>query len=131
MKARVLLSMLLWAGMASAGCAEGETIIADHTAAADFALVPRAFIEKAKADLRICYGHTSHGSQVITGMQVLMHDPSSGGLYDLDTDGAIQAGVLSVKDRTPTGDLGNPDRTSWASRTRDYLKGAGRDRNVV
>ena len=40
-------------------------------------------------------------------------------------------GVLSLRDTTPTGDLGNPDRTSWYTRTAEYLNSAGSDRNVV
>jgi uncharacterized repeat protein (TIGR01451 family) len=64
-------------------------------------------------------------------MGVLRADVSYGGLYDFNTNGAIEAGTLSLADRTPSGDLGNPDRTTWATRTRDYLNGAGSNRNVV
>ena len=114
------------------GCAPEEAgLIADHSAADAFDRIPPSFIEQAKADLRLSYGHTSHGSQIITGMHVLMNDAANAGLYDFNTNGAIQTAVLSVKDYTPGGDLGNPDRTTWASRTRDYLNGDGSDRNVV
>ena len=60
-----------------------------------------------------------------------MADPLNNHLYDFDTSGAVAPGVLSLDDYAPSGDLGNPDRTSWAQRTRDYLNGAGSDRNVV
>ena len=55
-------------------------------------------------------------------------------LYNYNTNGAIQAGILSLHDGTPTGDLGNPDRVTWASRTQTYLSGTtppGNNRNVV
>jgi hypothetical protein len=42
--------------------------------------------------------------------------------------------VLSLDDYTPDGDLGNPDRTTWADRTRTYLNGGtapGNNRNTV
>jgi hypothetical protein len=105
-------------------------IIIDHTST-DLGSIPSEWIEQAKDRLRVGYGHTSHGSQIITGMQVLINDSSSAGLYDFTTDGSVVAGKLSIADATPDGDLGNPDRVTWASRTRDYLRGAGGDRNVV
>ncbi len=36
-----------------------------------------------------------------------------------------------MADYTPSGDLGNPDRTTWESRTRTYLNTPGNNRNIV
>ena len=80
-------------------------IIIDHTCT-DLSQVPDYWIDQAKAVLRVSYGHTSHGSQPITGMSVL-EDNTPSGLYDFNTNGAIAAGVLSIADRVPDGDLGN------------------------
>jgi uncharacterized repeat protein (TIGR01451 family) len=108
-----------------------QPIIIDHTTA-DLNQIPEYWVSQAKAQLRLAYGHTSHGSQPVTGMMVLMGSALNiNHLYDLNTDGAIQAGVLSLADSTPGGDLGNPDWTTWASLTRDYLNGSGSNRNVV
>ena len=107
-----------------------QAIIIDHTCT-DLSQIPEYWIEQAKAQLRLSYGHTSHGSQPVSGMGVLRGDPSYGGLYDFNTNGAIVSGTLSLADRTPSGDLGNPDRTTWATRTREYLDDSGSDRNVV
>ena len=104
-------------------------MIIDHTCT-DLSQVPDYWIEQAKALLRLSYGHTSHGSQPVTGMTVLQNN-TPGGLYDFNTNGAVTPDVLSLADYTPSGDLGNPDRTTWAARTRTYLNGAGSDRNVV
>ncbi|HJX39557.1 MAG TPA: DUF11 domain-containing protein [Anaerolineae bacterium] len=104
-------------------------IIIDHTCT-DLSQIPDYWIEQAKALLRLSYGHTSHGSQPITGMEVLEANTPSG-LYDFNTNGAVTADVLSLADQTPEGDLGNPDRTTWAARTRSYLDGPGGNRNVV
>jgi len=104
-------------------------IIIDH-ACTDLSQVPDYWVEQAKALLRVSYGHTSHGSQLITGMGVLEANTPSG-LYDFNTNGAVKAGVLSIADTTPEGDLGNPNWTAWEARTRTYLDGAGSDRNVV
>jgi len=114
----------------SASSRAQQAIIIDHNST-DLGLIPDFWIERAKAQLRASYGHTSHGSQPISGMGVLMVDPLNNGLYNFNTYGAIEAGVLSIADSTPSGDLGNPDRVTWAARTREYLNGAGGDRNVV
>ena len=76
-------------------------------------------IEKAKSQLHIAYGHTSHGSQIITGMQGLVD--WKGVLYAFNNGGTN--GALDLRDMPFSGasDLGNPDRTSWATATRNYL----------
>jgi uncharacterized repeat protein (TIGR01451 family) len=109
-----------------------QAIIIDHTCT-DLGKIPEYWIDQAKAQLRLSYGHTSHGSQPISGMEVLRADPSYGGLYDFNTNGAIVSGTLSLDDYTPSDDLGHDGDTSWAARTRTYLDGpgTGSSRNVV
>jgi uncharacterized repeat protein (TIGR01451 family) len=118
---------------AQAVLARSAPIIVDHTCT-DLSKVPPYWIEQAKKLLWLSYGHTSHGSQLVSGMGVLMADPANNHLYDYNTNGAIVSGVLSLHDQMPSGDLGNPDRLSWYTRTRDYLNsgtGTGKTRNVV
>jgi hypothetical protein len=104
-----------------------KAIIIDHTTT-DISKIPTTYINKAKEILRLSYGHTSHGSQVVSGMDYLK---STNILYNFNTNGVIQAGVLSLADYTPQGDLGNPDYWTWESQTGTYLNGSGHDRNVV
>jgi hypothetical protein len=49
-------------------------IIIDHTCT-DIRQIPESAIEQAKMNLHIAYGHTSHGSQLTTGVtfQYLRH----------------------------------------------------------
>jgi hypothetical protein len=108
----------------------GQAIIVNHNCT-DITKIPKSWINKAKNNLRCSYGHTSHGSQLITGMQAYMNDSAYGSQYAFNTDGSIHAGVLSLADNTPAGDLGNPDFTTWETRTREYLNNQGSDRNVV
>ena len=54
---------------------------------------------------------------------------ANGSLYDYDHDGS--SGALSFHDYEPSGDLGNPDRTTWAQKTRDLLDTPGNDRNLI
>jgi hypothetical protein len=102
--------------------ARTSPLVIDHNST-DLDLVPDYWIEQAKALLRVSYGHTSHGSQLISGMGAL-----SDSLLAFNTNGAIQVGILSVADYTPSGDLGS---SNWHTLTHDYLLGAGADRNVV
>ena len=56
-----------------------EAIIIDHTCT-DITAVPQEWIEEAKRALHIGYGHTSHGSQLTSGMTGLVSFANSGGL---------------------------------------------------
>ena len=93
-------------------------IVVDHTCC-DIDAIPQAAIEDAKANLVIAYGHTSHGSQLVTGMEGLIL--FKGSLYEFNGDGS--GGALELRDTPFSGayDLGNPDRTAWADATRIYL----------
>ncbi|MFH1012075.1 MAG: hypothetical protein V1784_12695 [bacterium] len=122
---------LLWAAlcvmMLVAASVRTQGIMIDHTCT-DIAMVPPNFIDSAKAHFNMTYGHTSHGSQIISGMQVLMNHDS---LYDFFNDHdyyrfgppnpVAPPGDLSLWDYVPDGDLGNPDRVTWAARTRTML----------
>ncbi|MCK9464150.1 MAG: hypothetical protein M0R80_31405 [Proteobacteria bacterium] len=94
------------------------SIIIDHRCA-DLDSIPQEWIEQAKSDLVIAYGHTSHGSQITTGMTGLVG--FAGDLYAWNEDGS--SGALQVKDGGlgDASDLGNPNFTAWESTTRSYL----------
>lgn len=113
-----------------------QPIIADHSIMNHVRLdeIPDSAIIEAKNSLHIAYGHTSHGSQITTGMTSLpaFKELNGGaeGLYDWH-DGPLN-GSLDLDDRFVDGDLGNPDRTTWAERTRIYLDHADHEEvNVV
>ena len=91
----------------------------DHTKA-KLSLLSSEEIENAKSKLHIAYGHTSHGSQIISGMEGLI--TFKGSLYSFNNGGSD--GSLDLRDRPFSGasDLGNPDRTAWATATRNYLE---------
>lgn len=115
---------------------QDTAIIADHSImnAVRNDLVPDSAIVTAKNDLHIAYAHTSHGSQIVDGMSGLsIFKESTGGteeLYDWNEGGS--GGALDLDDYFVSGDLGNPDRTTWASETQDYLEqSSNSDVNVV
>jgi len=79
--------------------------------------IPESWIIKAKQDLHIVYGHTSHGSQITYGMTGLVD--FKGDLYAWrheDSDA-----TLDLHDKGLSGDLGNPDRETWEDVTRTYI----------
>jgi hypothetical protein len=56
-------------------------VIVDHNHT-DITQIPQSAIEQAKARLHIAYGHTSHGSQLTTGMTDLVAFANNGSLDD-------------------------------------------------
>jgi hypothetical protein len=94
----------------------GDGITIDHTTT-KLASIPSDWVSAAKDNLHIAYSHTSHGSQLTTGMSGLVS--FKGTSFSWNNGGTD--GALDLHDYAISGDLGNPDRTSWASRTRTYL----------
>jgi len=123
---------ILCAALAAPAGAGGQaaSLIVDHTCT-NLEAIPDSAISTARDRLRVAYGHTSHGSQPMTGMHLLMDDPANNRLYDFTDDGTVQPGMLSIADWTPYGDLGNHGDLTWAAQTREYLDGDGSDRNVM
>ena len=110
------------------GNGDGDlALIIDHTCC-DISAVPSNWVQAAKDNLVIAYGHTSHGSQLVSGMDGLVGFAGS----DYCFDGAGTGGCLEFRDTPFSGasDLGNPDRTAWAGATRAYLD-AHSEVNVV
>lgn len=113
-------------------------VIVDHTCT-DIHQIPEAAIEAAKNRLHIAYGHTSHGSQLTSGMgsdngvsfdQFMTANGSTPYLYLWNNGGSD--GALDLHNYFVSGDLGNPDRYTWEQRTRTYLDDpANTDVNVV
>ena len=73
-----------------------EALIIDHRHT-DLNRIPDVWITQAKNTLHIAYQHTSHGSQIVTGMGSLRDYPSFGTKYDFDDAGA-RAGALDLDD---------------------------------
>ncbi len=93
--------------------------------------IPKSAIKRAKKKLHIAYGHTSHGSQLITGMKGLAK--FKGNLYAFNNGG--KNGALDIRDRAfskSRHDLGHKGDIKWANLTRKYLNDkVNKDINVV
>ncbi len=120
--------ILLFAGCAVSGGDDDpfpntEAIIVNHNSIR-LSSIPNTWIEQAKQRLHIAYGHTSHGSQLTTGMTGLVawqgdfyawNFGGTGGALDLRDYGGNFGGLGIAND------LGNPNRTAWEQATRTYL----------
>jgi len=113
-----------------------QAIIIDHNCA-KLEPIPASAIELAKANLHIAYEHTSHGSQIITGMDGLIGQTGlvgyKGDIYNWNeggTNGALDIDDHFVTQSPSGGDLGAEDQ--WAPATRTYLDDpANSDVNVI
>jgi len=115
-----LLALMVALSLGTMPALAREAISADHGAAAAFGFAPDRFIIKAKSQFRLYYGHTSHGSQIITGLEMLrdaLHSFNSG------------PGSLSIEE--VSGDLGSGGDLTWYQTTRDRLNQPGSNINLV
>jgi len=102
-----------------------EEGVVDHNATS-LSAIPAEWLIKARSDLHIAYGHTSHGSQLTDGMRGLTS--FLGDEYAWNNGGT--GGALDLHDYAMPGDLGNPSFTQWERETRSYLD-ANSDVNVI
>src|SRR5512143_1538500 len=132
--AALAAAILVLAGCAATDSAptNPEAIIVDH-ASTNVGAIPANYLDQARATLHIAYGHTSHGSQLMTGMSGLA--AWKGAAYAWSNGGS--GGALDVRDfygdfgdLGMANDLGDPSRTAWEQATRTYLAG-NPDINVV
>lgn len=97
-------------------------VIADHTAAVAFDDIPAAAIAAAQAAFRIFYGHTSHGSQIVTGLEMLQVE---------DARYAFNTGADTLTLTEESGDLGENGDLAWVDVTRNVLDAPGNNINLV
>ncbi|MCU0692679.1 MAG: hypothetical protein MUF54_14865 [Polyangiaceae bacterium] len=96
----------------------GSAFVVDHRAVDAFDSIPKTWLDKAKSNLRVFYGHLSHGDQIVNGMDILK-DGNSAYAY---TEIFLKEFDSSLDPR--------PETPQWEPATRAELN-AGSDRNVV
>ncbi len=102
----VVLAVIGLCIMADGGSVVADAILADHVAVTEFPNIPLDTITAIGADYNIYYVHTSHGSQILTGIGMVQaenaaHAPPS--FYEWGDD------------------LGHVGDTTWAPHARTYL----------
>ncbi|RUM37569.1 MAG: hypothetical protein DSY58_03640 [Desulfobulbus sp.] len=120
---------LLFSSDVSAASAPATGILIDHTST-DLSAIPSQLISKAKSDLHIAYNHTSHGSQIVSGMNALEAFPDFNELYSWNDNSQGTSSALSLDDQGIPGVLdlsrGDTDNdhdgiSQWAEDTYDFL----------
>nr|NQU90582.1 right-handed parallel beta-helix repeat-containing protein [Bacteroidota bacterium] len=104
---------------------KAQPIIANHETT-HLEEIPPEWIDQAKSDFRIWYGHTSHGSQITTGIQNL--ESHYGEPYTFNSSGS--GGALSYQELDGY-DLGQNGDLTWYNLTVNKLNNPSNDRNVV
>jgi len=99
-------------------------IIADHTTT-DKDAINVNHVTAACSMYRLYYGRTSHGTQIITGLEIM--EARYGTPWRFNETGAD--GELSIYEEY--GDLGHNGDTTWADTTREALNSPSNNRNVV
>jgi len=118
-----------------------QGIIIDHTCT-DITRIPESAINQAKSMLHIGYGHTSHGSQLTTGMTGLVIFANNGGLglshpqdiFEWNNGGIAGALDLEEGDGYGSGWLDHDCGyyPEWVNETRTYLDDSSHsDVNVI
>ena len=125
---QVLTLLLIFFAISNSNYLKAQAIIIDHNCAF-LEPIPESAILQARNNLHIAYGHTSHGSQLTTGIDGLAQQSISligykGDIYcrDYYPDNMPKDNpCLDLHDYFRPGDLGHNGSTQWATDTRDYL----------
>lgn len=127
----VVVFVVAVAFLARPGTADGAIIINHLTT--DLSLVPQAYITQAQALLKIAYQHTSHGSQLVTGLDALAGYYGGESVFAYGKSYGYDADYFFNDYAIPGAeDLGNPNFNDWYQATRSFLKRSGGcNRNVI
>lgn len=134
MKSNFRFFYMLMAGCMVSICF-GRSVVIDHRHT-DITALTQAQIDRAKSVLHIAYGHTSHGSQLTTGMTGLVGFANGGGKGLTLFNNAFAwnhggtGGALDLHDGAMDGDVGY--YPNWVNNTKAYLDNpANSNVNVV
>jgi hypothetical protein len=92
------------------------TVVAGHEAVTSFSSIPTTVLDFIRTNFRVYYGHTSHGSQIMTGLSMLAAespDHTAPSFHEIGDD------------------LGSDGDVSWATTTRAFLDSHPGEYNVV
>lgn len=117
----------------------GQGLIINHTGVQGFDRIPDSVLDQIFDSFKVTYGHTSHGSQIISGINYIKNNINSKWDFDLLSGGETgiggEPGKLDfwarVGNMNDVADLGNPDYVAWVRETREHLLNEGNDRNIV
>jgi hypothetical protein len=103
---RISCILFLLAALVTGG--SGQTVIIINHACTKLDSIPGAYLDAARVSLRIGYGHTLHGSQLITGWDVLKSIHRGKFSFTASSSGLVPGVFLNDNWPSPAGgaDLG-------------------------
>lgn len=105
LKNLLVVTILLFAFMSSMCLA--EPIIVDHTTS-DLSQIPDSWIDQVKQNIKVYFGHTSHGAQIINGLlSIESQNPAKYNVAIPDWYLPNEAGALCIYNRGDTYDPGD------------------------
>lgn len=129
---KTVFSVIVMIGLIITGTPSQAQIIINHTCT-DLSQIPPEWIGQAQTDLHIAYQHTSHGSQLTSGMNIV-DSLFPGSPYDFSDGGG--PGVLDYRDYAmqsyaePPSTYMDLGHNGWETATRNYLN-ANTDANIA
>jgi hypothetical protein len=128
MKRLLLVVFLVSAGVTAA---YGQSpVIIDHNCIR-YSQIPSQWITKAKSDLKVTYQHTSHGSQLVSGIHAIQATGDPLFSFTESSSGANASVFLNDYGMPSAADLGHAGDLAWRDATRQTLSAAGCNRNVA
>ncbi len=122
---------IVWLSICWMNILAQQPIIIDHTCT-HLSKIPVSFIQSAKQNLKIGYAHTSHGSQLVTGLEAI---ENLGTDYHFTKSNYVsQSGIFLNDywgDAAGVQDLGSDGSLAWRDATIQLLNLPNNDRNVV
>ncbi len=126
-----IITSVLWIIITLLCYSEANAFIVDHQCT-DSSKIPVAWLQAARNNLRMGYSHTSHGSQLISGINAFRG--SEGSRYYFTSSGWGAVSGVFINDywaNDGAGDLGHNGDLSWVTATETMLDNPANDRNVV
>jgi hypothetical protein len=125
---KLIISIFFYFAVAASAHAQG--IIIDHSCS-NLSAIPENWIDSAKVKLKVTYQHTSHGSQIVSGIEAIENTywgvyTYTGSGYGLDT-----SVFLNDYGMPGAGDLGHNGDLAWRDATIEILELPECNRNVV
>ncbi|HNX43682.1 MAG TPA: T9SS type A sorting domain-containing protein [Bacteroidales bacterium] len=107
-----------------------QAILINHTCT-DLAAVPAAWLDSAKANLKVTYQHTSHGSQLVSGINAIASTHGPEFSFTSSGNGLVTDVFLNDYGIPGASDLGHYGDLAWQTATIALLNDPACDRNVV
>lgn len=107
-----------------------QGLIIDHNCT-DLSAIPENWIDSAKVNLKVTYQHTSHGSQLVSGITAI--ETVYGATFEFTSSGYGLDSTVFFNDYGMPGapDLGHNGNLDWVDATTEVLNNPECNRNVV